>query len=322
MIRYLARADIERLGLKASELADAIEQALLAMWAGELTSLPKSSAALKDGRLFQAIMAIGGEGAAPAFAATKVVGLSARNVERDLPHIGSVIVLLDGHSGQPVALMDGTWITAHRTAALTLVAARRWARPDAASIGFVGCGIQARAHLAALRDAFPIGIVRAFARTPASAEKFADEAAGLGLDAQAVPKPDEAIGHMDLVVTSVPAAADLSPFLEPRWLSPGSFAALADLGRSWIDQGFDAIDRIIVDDLQHTEPARHNRRLTPSKGEACDLAQLISNKASGRTNARQRAVFVFQGIAAADLAAATLVYLRAEKSGAGQMLVP
>ncbi|MGI9413231.1 MAG: ornithine cyclodeaminase family protein, partial [Hyphomicrobiales bacterium] len=176
MIRYLSRNDIETLGVTGTALADAVENCLRAAAGGAAENVPKSGVQLADGRLFQSIMAVGHGASAPLYGATKVVGLAPDNAAKGLPHIGSVIVLLDAETGLPCGIMDGSWITEMRTAALSLVAARRFAAKDAQSIGFVACGAQALAHLAVLGEEFPLTSVTAFGRRRQTAEAFAAHA--------------------------------------------------------------------------------------------------------------------------------------------------
>lgn len=319
-IRYLSRDDVERLGLKGAALADAIERMLLAAARGAAVSFPKMSKALADGRLYQSMMAVGLGGPAPALAATKVVGLSPDNAARGLPHVGGLIVVNDGDTGLPVAVMDATWITEARTAALTLVAARRLARRSASAIGFIACGAQARAHLAVLGEELPLAKVTAYSRRMETSEAFAVRARGLGLEASAVTDPKAAVHGQDVVVTSVPAATGLQPFLEAAWLEAGAFAALVDLGRSWREQGFAAVEHLIVDDRSQAEGGAGKRKLTPSGPYTGELKDLVSGAVAGRTSESERAVFVFQGTALADLAVAALALDAAASAGIGTLL--
>lgn len=319
-IRYLSRADILGLGPKGGAIADAIERAVVAASKGAAENVFKTGKALPDGRLYQAMMAVGLAAPAPVFAATKIIGLAPGNAARGLPHISGLIVLNDGETGCPVAVMEAAWITEVRTAALTLIAARRLARKDARRIGFVACGAQARAHLRMLRGAFPITHVAAYSRRAETSEAFAAEARGLGLEAYAVSDARSAVSGQDIVVTSVPLAPGLRPFLDADWLEAGSFASLVDLGRSWHDEGFRAIDHRIVDDRAQAEAGAAKRRLTPSGPYTAELKELVAGTAAGRASDHERAIFVFQGIGIADLAAAALVLEAASRSGVGTLL--
>jgi alanine dehydrogenase len=320
-IRYLSRADVQGLALSGRSMAAAIEDTLRAAAQGRAQNFPKTTKVLADGRLFQSIMAVGLEAPAPKMAATKVVGLSPANSARGLPHIGGLIVLNDGETGMPVAVMDATWITEARTAALTLVAALRYARADASRIGFVGCGAQARAHLHVLRQAFPITLVTAFSRSLASAEALAAEARALGLEARVAMEAKAAVAGQHIVVTSVPdAPGGLEPFLSAEWLSPGSFAALVDLGRSWKPDGFAGVEHRLVDDRAQAEASAAYRKLTPAGPYTADLLDLARDSRLGRRASEERAVFTFQGLALADLAVAALAYDTAASVGIGMLL--
>jgi hypothetical protein len=64
------------------------------------------------------------------------------------------MTFLDSETGLPLALIDGNWVTEKRTAGLSAVAAKRLARNDSVSAGFIGCGVQARGHLDRQRPSY------------------------------------------------------------------------------------------------------------------------------------------------------------------------
>lgn len=313
---YLSRADVLALEIDPEAVRVTLEALLARKAAGGVRNAPKLNVLPGDGRLFQAMIAVADD---PPLAATKVVGLAPDNRARGLPHISALIVLTDAESGVPVALMDASWITAVRTAAMTAVAARRLARPDATRIGFVACGVQARSHLAALRALFPLREVRAYSRRPGTARSFAAEARALGLEAEAVDNPRDAIAGLDILITSVPAAPGLEPFLDPDWLAPGSFASLVDLGRSWRrPEALGRLDLRAVDD--HEQTAEAGGKLAYHGPFDADLTELAAGRKPGRSTPEERAMLIFQGLAAADLAVAALVYARARARGRGAVL--
>lgn len=320
VIRYLSRSDVEGLAITGSALADAIEQSVCAAGQGLADNVPKSGVQLADGRLFQSIMAVGHGAPAPPYAATKVVGLSPDNHAKGLPHIGSVIVLLDAGTGLPCGIMDGSWITEMRTAALSLTVARRFARRDAARVGFVACGAQARAHLSVLAEEFPVSSVTAYSRRMETAEAFAAYAQDLGFDAVATGEPECAVADQDIVVTSVPDGSDPLAFLKAGWLDEGCFAALVDLGRSWASDGFETIQHRVVDDHAQAEKSSNTRKFTPSGPYSLDLQEMIAGEGPWRGSDTERAIFVFQGLALADLAAAALVFDKSVDAGIGTLL--
>ena len=319
-IRYLSRRDVETLAVAPSRIADAIEATLRASVDGNARNFPKTTLARPDGGLYQSTLAGGTADPAPRYTAVKVLGLSPGNAARGLPHMGGVIVLLARETGLPAGILEAGWITDVRTAAISLVAARKLARKNACRIGFLACGAQARSHLLALAAEFALDTVTACSRRPETAHAFAEWARSRGFTAASVPQPELVVRDQDIVVTSVPAAPGLEPVLDADWLAPGSFATLVDLGRCWHDRGFEAIELRVTDDRTQAEGKLATRRLVPAGTYAADLAELATGRATGRTRDDERAVFTFQGLAIADLAAAALVFDAAVAAGLGTLL--
>ncbi len=314
-ILYLARRTLEGLGLSTASVVAGIEHLIRERARSRAWSAPKSAVYRGEGRLFMSMLAAADD---PPFAAVKSLGLNPRNPERGLPAIGALITLLDGDTGLPAAVMDGSWITAVRTAGLSAVAAKRLARPASAVAAFVGCGAQALSHLEAFAETFPLEEVRAFGRGAASRDALCRSAAGLGLKAVASASARQAVEGADLVVTSVPEAPDLVPFLDPSWLKPGAFVSSIDLGRSWPAEGWPLLDRIVIDDLE-LEAAMARPMLAPELVGG-DLAGLVTGSLPARRSDTARIAFVSRGLALADLALAALAYERAREASAGVCL--
>ena len=309
---YLSSADVAACGLALDEVEAAVEAMFAAKAAGRALMKPKLGLHAPDGALF---LASAGVLDAPAYAGVKWLGV-AGNDQRDLPHIAGLVLLNDVQTGMPVAVIDARWITGVRTAAITAVAARRLARADASSIGFVACGLQARAHLAALTRNFPIARVVAYSRRLATAEAFAEEARARGLDAAAVGEPRAAVENMDIVVTTTPVVPRTPPFLDAAWLAPGSFAAMVDLGLSWYSESLTGLDRVVTDDVAQagTENLAYPK---PYDGEVADL---VSGELPARRFDQERTGLVFAGLGLADVAVGAAVYERAVERGVGQIL--
>ena len=311
-ILYLANADIEACGLGLAEVEAVVEAMFAAKAAGTASMKPKVALASPGGALF---LGSAGVMTSPPYAGVKWVGV-AGNQDRGLPHIAGMMLLSDTETGMPVSVMDARWITGVRTAAITAVAARRLARPDSASIGFVACGLQARSHLAALRPHFPIVRIRAFSRRLATAEAFAVEARAEGLEAEAVEGPRAALEGMDIVITTTPVVPRPEPFLDAAWLGPGSFAAMVDLGLSWISETLPGLDRVMTDDTVQSETDKLAYP-EPYDGEVADL---VAGRLVGRRSPEERTALVFAGIGLADTAVCAAVYERAVEKGVGRVL--
>ena len=316
-ILYLSRADIEALDIAPLALVAAVEQQFRALHGARAQSPPKVTLLPGEGRLHQAAIAASAE---PAYFSVKSVGLSPANHARGLPHIGALLTLHDALSGMPVAVMDATWLTGMRTAAMSAAAARRLARADSSTIGFVACGVQARAHLAVFRTLFPLARVVAYARRHDSAAEFVRDAAAQGLAATVAAAPEDAVRALDMVVTSVPDNTGQRPALDPDLLAPGGFAALVDGGRSWIADRLARFDVLATDDRAQSEILGRSGRLPVTGPFAADLGELVSGTRPGRTTPGQRTAFLFPGTALGDLAAAVLIFERAQALGRGTAL--
>ena len=310
-IRYLSGRDVERLAVTASEIADRLETLLLAERAGDAWEAPKASIAPGDGRFSLALLSAARD---PSLSVLKTVGLSPENTARGLPHIGGVIVVHDGETAMPVAILDARHITAVRTAAISLIAARRLAHPESKSIGFIGCGVQAVSHLDALASELPVEHIVAFSRRRESAEVLCAHARAAGIAGRVTADADDAISSVDIVVSSVPDGPGFRPFLDAGRLAPGTFATGVDLGRSWIPETFSEFDRVAVDDL----PRHAAAPIVTAAPVDTDLVALIGEPR--RTDRSARIAFMFRGVGLGDLAAASICLECALERDVGLML--
>lgn len=309
---YLSSQTLASLDVSNDDVIGAIERLLKGRLSGKVWNAPKSALTPGGGRYFMNTLSVSDD---PPYAAVKALGLSPDNASRGLEAIGSLVVLHDSESGWPLAVMDGNWVTAIRTAGLSAVAAKYLARKDAAIIAFIGCGVQARSHLDAFGQMFPLQELRAFGRGAANRDRLCDIARDKGLDAIASESAQAAIEGADLIVTSVPAVLDIEPFLDARWLKPGAFAAITDLAGPWIDESLTVLDRIIVDDLEQERTLP--KPLVDPKLVAGDITGLATGEAPGRQSNDETTAFIFRGLSMGDLALAYLGYERARAAGVG-----
>ncbi|MBL8381905.1 MAG: ornithine cyclodeaminase family protein [Burkholderiales bacterium] len=314
---YLSEADVAGLGMDLDALREAVAAAFAAKARGAADAAPKSVVNVAPGHVFQAKPAILRE---DGYAGMKWFGLVPPGATAG-PSISSTIILSDIASGMAVALIAGDWITAKRTAAMSAIAARALARPDSASIGFVGAGVQGHSHLEALPRVLP-GLRRAVvcSRTAASADALAAAARAMGLEARVVSEPRDAVAGLDVIVTTVPEGAARVEFLDPDWVAPGAFVAAVDLARSWRRSGLRSFEILATDDHEQTRALTAAGRMTFAGPYEADLADLCAGRFAGRASAAQRAMFNFSGHALADLAAARIAYATARRVGLGTRL--
>ena len=310
---YLSGEDLRSLKISTEEVLSSLETMIgrqkdLTAWAA-----PKSAFLTPDGRYMMSTLAAADD---PPLLAVKSLVLNPSNSCRNLTQINATVSVLDSHSGLPLAVMDGGWITAIRTAGLSALAAKYLANPASRSIAFVGCGVQASAHLKLFSDLYPLAEMSAFGRGSANRRLLCDSAERLGLVATDSPTGQDAIEDADIIVTSVTLSTDASPFLDARGLKQGSFTAITDFLAPWHKEAISALDRIVIDDLQQ-EAAVDQPLIDPEFVDG-DLLALITGELPIRFDVTKRTAFVFRGLAIADLALAALAYRKARAAGAGR----
>jgi ornithine cyclodeaminase/alanine dehydrogenase len=313
---YLSRADVRSLAIAPGAAREAVLQAFRDHAAGRSHALPKSALALGPGHGFQAMTAAS---QVDAIATVKWVAMAPVPPGSPVPGINALICVSDYASGAPLAMLDGDEITLIRTAALSAAAASRLAPADPRTIGFVGCGLQAHAHLAAFRDLFPgLATALAVSRSRSSAESLAGAARDSGLAGEVLDDADALLARSDLVVTMVPGAPGLKPFLDARLLKPSAFVAAVDLGRSWIPDALPAFDTLATDSLaQSRAPYDVDGNPVATVSFGCDLTELAVRPPG---SAEGRSLFCFRGFALGDLALAKLVVDAARQRGIGTIL--
>jgi ornithine cyclodeaminase/alanine dehydrogenase-like protein (mu-crystallin family) len=137
----------------------------------------------------------------------KLVTLSEFNPQRGLPFTQAVYVLFDGATQAPEAVIDGTELTAIRTAAVSGLATRRLANPDASRLVVFGAGVQATAHVEAMHSVRPLSEVVVVGRDPARADSLVAFARGLGVEARIGVPAD--VSGADLVCTCTTSAVSV-----------------------------------------------------------------------------------------------------------------
>jgi len=307
-IPFLSEEQLSGLGITTSEVIDSIETLISSFENQTAWSAPKAAILPEDGRYMMAALAAADD---PPLLAVKTVVLNPRNPERGLPQINGLVTMLDSSSGLPVAILDGNWITAVRTAGLSATAAKHMARKDSSVAAFIGCGVEAKSHLQAFSDLFPLKEIRVFGRGQPNIDSLCQDATNRSLSPVVCGSGEEAVTGADLVISSVTYSANLVPFLDAKWLKPGSFSAITDLAAPWEKESFSALDQITIDDLEQ-EAALPNK-LAPPECVTGDLSGLVLGKFVGRNLDSDRNAFIFRGHAMGDLALSVLAYQRASK---------
>jgi thiomorpholine-carboxylate dehydrogenase len=236
--------------------------------------------------------------------AVKTVTFYPGNNELGLPTHMAIVELLRRATGEPLAVMDGRLITEMRTAAVSAIALDALGAANVQSLGILGSGVQARAHIQALRVVRPsLKEILIWSRTPANAERLASETGG-----RTVSISEAAAADVVLTVTS-----SAVPVLQGRWLGPRSLvlavgatgAPLRELDDEAMLSGF-----VVAESKSAAERESGDVRLSGAKVQA-----EIGNILSGAVVAPKggRIVFKSVGMAIEDLTAARLVWQERER---------
>ncbi len=302
-VPHFTHRDLSALGIGYLDIVARIEDLIATQSRGQLWSAAKATFETPDGRYAMSTMAAAGD---PPYLIVKSLLLNPANPAAGYPLMNALVTVQDARSGMPLATMDGNWVTALRTPALSLTAAKRLAKPAAATIAVIGCGLQARHHLAAFAELFPLKRVVACGRGSANIATLCRLADDMGLTATIAGSAQEAMADADIVISSVTRDPAIAPFIDAAGVAPGAFAALTDLGAQWHQDSLENFATIIVDDLAQEQAV--TTRLVSLELVAGDLAGLVLGNVSGRRSASMRTAFIFRGHALGDFALASLAY--------------
>ena len=323
-MRVLTRKDVESL-LDLDQLIDALADAMADVSSGTASLPPRVAAFVPDVDGMLAAM----PGFVPSIAIleTKLVSVFPHNERHGLPSHQAVILAFDPATGTPQALMDGTYITAVRTAAASALSTRLLARRNASIMAIVGTGVQARAHVSAIPRVRSIREIRIAGRDPEKVARLVQEIAPeVDATVRGMPTPQAAVEGADIVCATTHAS---SPVINRQWLSPGVHvtsvgvnrdgpeidaptvadalvvvesreAALAPYPAGAADLTFPIRDGVITEDHVHAE-----------------LGELVTGARPGRTSDDQITLYKSVGVAAEDAAAAALVLRAAREKDAG-----
>ncbi|HEX9118240.1 MAG TPA: ornithine cyclodeaminase family protein, partial [Anaerolineae bacterium] len=304
-ILYLSRKDVEAANVSMVEIIKALEVAFREKGHGRVEMPPKPGIHTRPDAFIHAMPAY-----IPAqhAAGIKWVGGYPENVKKNLPYITGVLVLNDDETGLPLAIMDCSWITAKRTGAASALSAKYLARPESETLGVIGCGVQGRSHLEALKVLFPIKRVVGYDPRPEAAEAYAREAREkYGIEAVAAKDPRGAVEDMDLIVTAGPIFLKPHNAVKAGWLKPGAFASMVDYDSSWDRAALAEIDKFTTDDIAQLEYYRTEGYFQNIPPIYAELGELAAGFKPGRQSATERTVGCNLGLAIDDMATAAII---------------
>jgi alanine dehydrogenase len=322
-VLVVSRAETEGL-LDLDELRRAVGRAMADVSAGRASMPPRIAATVEDrGAILAAMPAylpgLGG-------LAAKLVSLFPGNAGTGRPTHQAVVVVFDAATGEPAALLDGTWMTAARTAAGSALSVELLARRDARVLAILGTGVQARSHAAAVVRVRPFERVVVAGRDAGKAHALAAElGAQLGVRVAVAGSYGEACDGADVVCATTHSP---EPVVVRDRLAPGVHVTSVGYNAA----GREVDSRTVADALVVVEsrdavlappPAGANEIRVPieeglvTAGDVHEIGEIVAGTRPGRTSDGQVTLYKSVGVAAQDVAAATLVLAAARERGAG-----
>ena len=244
------------------------------------------------------------------------------NIGKDA-HQGSVL-LHSAETGELLAVMNASAITAIRTGAVSGVATRLLAREDAGDLAIIGAGVQGRSHLDAMATVRPIRRVRVADKLPGIAQKFADEMSSkYAFPIEAVDNNEDALQGADIIVT---VTSTKEPVLKRAWVADG--AHLNAVGSCFphcreIDTATMVASKLFVDRRESTLSEAGDYLIAVEEGAIgpehiqAEIGEILLGDAEGRTSDDEITLFKALGLAVEDLAAAEYVYRQAREQKIG-----
>jgi alanine dehydrogenase len=248
------------------------------------------------------------------FLGVKSVTVFPDNATRGKPAIYGTYLLGSAETGETLAVMDATTLTAWRTAAASALAARYLARPDATRLVMVGAGALAPCLIRAHAAVRPIRHVQIWNRSRARAEKLAARLADTGLPVSVTEDLEGAVREADVISTATLSA---EPLVQGAWLKPGAHLDCVGAYRpSMRETDDEAVRRARVFVDTHAGAfAEAGDLLQPLAAGVVDktavlgdLFDLCRSTVPGRATADEITMFKSVGAAIEDLAAAIAVY--------------
>jgi len=261
-------------------------------------------------------------------AAVKLINVHTRNpIEHGLPTLIATVVLVSPETGEPMCIMDGTYVTGMRTGAVSGVATKFLARRDARVLGIVGAGFQGPFQLDGVRHSMQVEQVLVADLVREKAQNLADRAAGFGLRARVCDTVEEVVRGCDVLVTATPSD---HPIVKDEWVHDGMHINCVGTyakGKQEIEGAILKRAVVVVDDW---EQASHAGEINvpvscgefDRSGVYAELPEIAAGLKPGRTDDAAITVFDTTGLAIQDVVTAWKAFEVAEEKDLGLLIEP
>ena len=321
-VRVIDEHDVRRL-LPMAECVDLMADALAALARGEVFQPLRTITRPPEAQGLLGLMPAYRAGEHGAFGLKAICVFPGNPAQGKDAHQGAVM-LFSRETGELLALMNASEITAIRTAAVSAVATRLLAREDAENLAIIGAGVQARTHLTALPCVRQIKQARIACRNIEHAQQLAAEMqAKVTFPIQPVHTNEEAVRGADLIVT---ATSSLEPVIDKDWISPGAHVNAIGThspNSREVDGGTMGVARIFVDRRESALNESGDYLLAAKEGVVtpesilAEIGELLIGAKQGRGSESEITLFKSLGLAIEDVACADYLYKKATAGNFG-----
>lgn len=316
-VRFLATEDIQSL-IEQREIIEITEDAYKRTGLGQIVNPTKVSMTLpgNDEQNMHWINSM------PAFlkdeniVGIKWVNVTSTNRKKGLPVTMATIILNDGETASPVAVMDGTWITHMRTGASVAIGAKHFARKNSEVVTIIGAGSEGHSAFESISKLFNIRKLNILDINKAAAKAFVEREKNIKCEYCIFDDPTKAIKDADITVLTTTAR---KPILKFDSAKPGDFictiSCMTDLDAAYVEKS----DKFIVDDI-HCAPLRISAMSglnVTSRDIYGDICEILSGQKLGRQNDDEIITWNPVGMGGVDVAVAARVYQRAVEANIG-----
>lgn len=245
-----------------------------------------------------------------------------QNNDLGLPQTTALLILNEVETGLPIAVIEAASLTARRTGAVTAVSAMYLAKPDPKILAIIGCGVQGRSNLLALRRCFQFDEIRVFDVRDGAAVRYVEEMRPL-VDAEIriAANVRAAVEGADIIVTATATLTKPAPFIKDEWLAAGALAMPLDVNSAWEYRTIREVDKFVTDTWHHiANYADHGSFPEGLPVLYAELGQIVAGLKPGRQKSSERIMVMNTGMAIEDVALGQLVYDRASDIGVGTRL--
>lgn len=303
---YLSQEDILSLNIPMSKVIELVEKGLYEHGHKRVENPPKPGIHSKPDAFIHAMPAfyenlgIGG---------LKWVSGYPSNRAVDLPQIAGLMIVNDMETGMPLAVMDCRWITAVRTAAVSAITAKFCAKEGTRSLGIVGCGVQGRMNLVALKEVIPdLDIVSVFDINKDAMTSIKDDFEDLlDVSINIADSVKETVNGKDMILTATQRLKE--PLIKNEWFKPGCLGFGLEASRAWYGDAINEADKFITDSWDQTVYFYEHGAFPDGLPTLySELGEVVAGINPGRDSQDERILTINIGLALEDVIVADHIY--------------